>query len=134
MTDPFQHNCAHSESGWCLECVRALGDENSALRKTVHTLTKKMSHVTDPAPGQRLLILLAALLRREPENRVTISYDELLSPKDEECINFVPNQDKMEYEISIGAAIYEMTRLGDDPVKRRNRDEHTRPESPDDAG
>jgi len=22
VTDPYQHNCPHSESGWCLDCVQ----------------------------------------------------------------------------------------------------------------
>ena len=29
---PHLQNCDHSEHGWCLDCVKALGDENQDLR------------------------------------------------------------------------------------------------------
>lgn len=32
MTMPYLENCHHSETGWCLECVKALGEENLDLR------------------------------------------------------------------------------------------------------
>lgn len=35
MTMPHLENCGHSEEGWCLACVKQLGEENIALRMTV---------------------------------------------------------------------------------------------------
>jgi hypothetical protein len=32
MTIPHLMNCAHADSGWCLECVKALHDERDRLR------------------------------------------------------------------------------------------------------
>jgi hypothetical protein len=32
MTIPWLMNCPHSETGWCLDCVRQLGLENDWLR------------------------------------------------------------------------------------------------------
>lgn len=34
MTNPYQHNCPHSESGWCLDCV----DKHSSVFKACETL------------------------------------------------------------------------------------------------
>ena len=32
MTDPYQHNCPHEDSGWCLDCVAAVVRERDELR------------------------------------------------------------------------------------------------------
>jgi hypothetical protein len=32
MTMPHLMNCSHSESGWCLECVKEIHDELEELR------------------------------------------------------------------------------------------------------
>ena len=33
MTTPHLMNCSHSDSGWCLECVKKLYDEAEHLRE-----------------------------------------------------------------------------------------------------
>lgn len=37
MTIPYLQNCAHSDSGWCLECTRRLGEENELLLMVVNS-------------------------------------------------------------------------------------------------
>lgn len=33
MTIPWLMNCAHSDTGWCLECVKKMGEEREALEE-----------------------------------------------------------------------------------------------------
>lgn len=35
MTMPHLENCLHCEDGWCLECVKRLGEENTDLRLAI---------------------------------------------------------------------------------------------------
>lgn len=36
MTIPHLMNCSHSESGWCLDCVKELWEENQELQLLVN--------------------------------------------------------------------------------------------------
>lgn len=37
MTIPYQHNCTHSEDGWCLRCVRELAEAKADSSATPFT-------------------------------------------------------------------------------------------------
>ena len=57
MTMPHLMNCAHSETGWCLECVKDLHDE---CHERADTLDKLLSDIgffettADPGPGREV--------------------------------------------------------------------------------
>lgn len=36
MTMPHLMNCPHSDDGWCLDCVAALGNENWRMRELLN--------------------------------------------------------------------------------------------------
>ena len=36
MTVPHLMNCPHSDDGWCLDCVAALGNENWRMRELLN--------------------------------------------------------------------------------------------------
>lgn len=38
MTMPHTYNCSHSGKGWCLSCVKELGDEFTEMLKTIDSL------------------------------------------------------------------------------------------------
>ena len=40
MTIPWMMNCAHSETGWCLECVVKLGNSHAELIAAARKLLK----------------------------------------------------------------------------------------------
>jgi len=41
MTIPYLMNCSHSPDGWCLDCVKELGENNAALEDVFRELRKK---------------------------------------------------------------------------------------------
>jgi hypothetical protein len=60
MTVPHLMNCPHSDDGWCLDCVAALGNENWRLReameeydRTVYYPAKKALYARCEARGHK---------------------------------------------------------------------------------
>jgi hypothetical protein len=52
MTIPWLMNCAHDDSGWCLECVTELAEERNKLRDALeevvcgwHDIDKRIRYV-----------------------------------------------------------------------------------------
>lgn len=43
MTMPHLMNCRHSEEGWCLNCVKEIGEENIELRQQLESIQKTIS-------------------------------------------------------------------------------------------
>lgn len=54
MTIPYMMNCSHDGDGWCLACVRQLGEEIEQLRKALAVFANRrnwidaMNPVWDP--------------------------------------------------------------------------------------
>lgn len=41
MTMPHMMNCSHSGEGWCIDCVKALGEERNRLYNIVDIIMRK---------------------------------------------------------------------------------------------
>lgn len=42
MTIPYLMNCPHSDDGWCLACVKALGEEREACRADADAILARL--------------------------------------------------------------------------------------------
>ena len=62
MTVPHLMNCPHSDEGWCLDCVVALGNENWRLRDALRIVRE----YPDFDAGGALPEMLDQVLRGEP--------------------------------------------------------------------
>jgi len=45
MTMPHLMNCGHSEEGWCLDCVKDMGDKLTEVDLIVHEFVNKQVQV-----------------------------------------------------------------------------------------
>lgn len=57
MTMPHLMNCSHSETGWCLDCVKELHDEHEQSGDTLRTLFSDIAFfetTADPGPGREV--------------------------------------------------------------------------------
>lgn len=56
MTVPHLMNCPHSDEGWCLDCVAALGNKNWELRDTLAYAEAALADIgdADREPGDDL--------------------------------------------------------------------------------
>lgn len=57
MTMPHLENCAHSDDGWCLNCVKQLHDEGEERADTLEKLLSDVGFfetTADPGPGREV--------------------------------------------------------------------------------
>lgn len=107
MTTPHLMNCQHSESGWCLECVKILMDERDSLgeharvpdydveldaaSKLVDSVRKENEQLkkwlADKSPGLTGVMLQAALealsgnLSTSEQSKFTVTLNRMLKDK-----------------------------------------------------
>lgn len=55
MTIPWLMNCPHGDEGWCLECVRQMGEELAHL-KNVRRQTDALRHAMSFSPGDAVRV------------------------------------------------------------------------------
>lgn len=47
MTDPMQHNCPHSDDGWCLDCVGELRRERDEAKSSTSDSLQRIANALE---------------------------------------------------------------------------------------